>query len=306
MDDLRGIDLNLLTVLDAVLTERNLTKAGEAIGLTQSAVSGAVSKLRTIIGDPLLVRSGRTFELTDRGRELQPAVRAAVAEVDRTFTLRPMFDPATSDRRFHISASDYALSVMTAPLLEVLGEQAPAVTVEFDVLNSIDPVDLLRKDVVITASGRGVPGKHQSLFSDTFVCLVRHDHPLLVDGALSLEALAQAPFVDVVFADNVTAAATDVLTEAGIEPHIGMSVQGFLPVPFLVTGTDMYGFVPERVADQWGAHLGLVAARTPLSHRTLVEVAHWHPSRHDDPALRWLVEVLRTTAERIEFAGETL
>ena len=127
MDDLRGIDINLVVVLDAVLTERSLTRAGESIGLTQPAVSGAVAKLRTIIGDQLLIRSGRTFELTDKARELQPVVREAVEEVGRTFNVRPAFDPATSDRQFRISASDYALSVMTAPLLAVLQEEAPGI-----------------------------------------------------------------------------------------------------------------------------------------------------------------------------------
>lgn len=304
MDDLRGIDINLLMVLDAVLQERNLTKAGEAIGLTQSAVSGAVAKLRTVIGDPLLVRSGRTFELTERAAELRPTVSEAIAEVGRTFNLRPMFDPRTSDRRFHISASDYALSVMTAPLLEMLAEEAPEVSVEFDALNSIDPVDLLRKDVVVTAAGRGVPGKHQSLFSDTFVCLVREDHPLLDDGTLSLQDLERMPYIDVAFADDVIGAANDALAEAGVEPRIAMSVPGFLPLPFLIRGTDMFGFVPQRVAEQWAGRLGLAVAETPLSHRTLVEVAYWHPSKNDDPALRWLVDILRATAERIEFSAD--
>lgn len=304
MENLNGIDINLLVVLDAVLTERNFTKAGEAIGLTQSAVSGAVSKLRKVIGDPLLVRSGRTFELTDRARELQPTVSEAIAQVNHTFNLRPMFDSRTSERRFHITASDYALSVMTAPLLDVLAEEAPQVSVEFYALNSIDPVDLLRKDVVVAAANRSVPGKHQSLFSDSFVCLVRHDHPRLKDGALTLDDLSEMPYLDVAFADDVTAVTSDAFSDAGIAPRIAMSVPGFLQIPFLLKGTDMYGMVPSRVAERWAARLGLIVAETPLSHRTLVEVVYWHPSKTDDPALRWLIGILRMTAERIEFSAE--
>ncbi|MBO1902706.1 LysR family transcriptional regulator [Leucobacter weissii] len=304
MEDLRGIDINLLMVLDAVLAERNLTKAGESIGLTQPAVSGAVAKLRKVTGDPLLVRSGRTFELTDHARELQPIVSEALTEVARTFNLRPMFDPRTSDRQFRISASDYALSVMTAPLLAVLEQEAPEISVEFDALNSIDPVDLLRKDVVVTAANRAVPGKHQALFSDTFVCLVRAGHPRLRDGALTLEDLGEMPYIDVAFAEDVVAVANDALHDAGVAPRVTMSVTGFLPIPFLLEGTDMYGFVPARVAEQYAGPLDLVIARTPLSHRTLVEVVYWHPSKTDDPALRWLIGILRQTAERIEFSSE--
>jgi len=99
MDDLRGIDLNLLVVLDAILTERNLTRAGETIGMTQPAVSSAATKLRRMLDDPLLIRSGRTSELTERGAALQPIVRQAMEEIGRTLGVRPMFDPLTTTRR---------------------------------------------------------------------------------------------------------------------------------------------------------------------------------------------------------------
>ena len=156
---------------------------------------------------------------------------------------------ATSDRQFRISASDYALSVMTAPLLAVLQEEAPGISVEFDPLNHVGPVDLLRKDVVVASSDRTVPGKHQSLFSDTFVCLVRRGHPNLVDEALTLDDLNTLPYVDVTFADEVPMVVRDALMSAGVTPFTAMSVSGFLPVPFMIAGTDRYGFVPERIAE---------------------------------------------------------
>lgn len=301
MEELRGIDINLIVVLDAVLEERNLTRAGEAIGMTQPTVSSSVAKLRTIIGDPLLVRAGRSFELTDRAKQLQPIVRQAVNEVGRTFNLRPMFDPAESDRQFRIAASDYALSVMTAPLLAVFAEEAPNVSVEFSALIEVDPVDLLRQDVIVASASRGIPGKRQSLFSDTFVCLVSADHPRLQNGALTLEDLAEMPYVNVSFGEEVVMVANDSLLEAGVTPRVMMSVPGFLPVPYMIEGTEQYGFVPTRVADAFARDLGLVVAKTPLALRTLVEAVYWHPSKNDDPALRWLVEILRKTAERIEF-----
>src|SRR5690606_14093043 len=100
--------------------------------------------------------------------------------IEHTLNVRPLFDPATSDRRFRLAASDYALSVMTAPLLRLLEERAPGVAVDFSPLNQFEPVDLLRDDVVgAQAGGRGIPGKHQSLFSDSMSCIVRHDHPRL-------------------------------------------------------------------------------------------------------------------------------
>lgn len=305
MDDLRGIDLNLLGVLDAILTERSLTHAAEALGTTQPTVSGAAAKLRRLLDDPLLVRTGRTSQLTPRAQALLPVVRAARAEIDRTLNLRPMFDPAASDRQFRLSASDYALSVMTGPLLTVLERTAPGVSVEFGPMNSIDPIDLLRDDVAIASSSRGVPGKRQALFSDSMVCIVRRGHPRLRDRVFGLDELATVPYVQVGFGDGIVMYADEELAAAGARPHVARIVPGFLSVPFTVAGSDLYGFVPARLAGLYAEQLDLTVARIPLKLPVLVECAFWHPSRNDDPALRWFLTVLRDVAERVEFADDT-
>ncbi|MBN9215030.1 MAG: hypothetical protein ABS62_00345 [Microbacterium sp. SCN 70-200] len=304
MDDLRGIDLNLLVVLDAILTERNLTRAGETIGMTQPAVSSAATKLRRMLDDPLLIRSGRTSELTERGAALQPIVRQAMEEIGRTLGVRPMFDPLTTTRRFRFTASDYALAFMTAPLMEILEQEAPHASVEFAPMNALEPIDLLREDIVIASAAREVPGKHQALFSDTMVCIVRRGHPRLQDGALSAADLSDLPYVQVVFADGVVMFADDALSAAGVLPRTARTVPGFLPVPWAVAGTDMFGFVPERVAALYADELDLVTATIPIALPVLVEAAYWHPSRTGDPAVSWLLGILRTVAERVEFAGE--
>lgn len=306
MGDLQDVDINLIVVLDAILTERNLTRAAETLGTTQPTVSGAVAKLRKMLDDPLLVRSGRVSELTEKGRMLQPLVRAALTEIDRTLNVRPMFDPLTSDRQFRMSASDYALSVMTAPLLALLAEQAPHVSVEFSPQSNVGPIDLLRDDVAVAQSSRGIPGKRQSLFSDRMVCIVRRDHPRLRKGALTLDDLNTLPYVQVSLAEGVVMFADDTLAAAGVSPRVSRTVPGFLPVPFAVSGSDRYGFVPERLADTYAGMLELTIALIPVPLPVLVEAAFWHPSRSDDPALRWLVDILVQVAERVEFAGEEL
>lgn len=304
MDELRGVDINLVVVLDAVLASPSLTRAGETLGMSQPAVSAALAKLRKLLGDPLVVRTGRTVELTPHARELQPLVRMAVTEVARTFNMRPHFDPRSSERRFRLAASDYVLATMTRPLLELLRDEAPGASIEFSALNNVGPVDLLRQDVVIASSGRNVPGKRQSLFSDVFVCVVRKGHPRLADGALTLEDLAALPYIQVRIAPEILTVSDDALAAAGIVPHVAMIVPGFLAVPYMVAESDMYGLVPERIAELHLERLGLVAARTPLPASTLIEVVYWHPSRTNDPAVRWLVGILRKTAERVEFGAD--
>lgn len=301
MDDLRGIDLNLVVVLDAILTHGNLTRAGEAIGLTQPAVSGAAAKLRKLLDDPILVRTGRTSVLTSKARALQPVVREAVLAIRQTLSMRPAFDPQSTERRFRVTASDYALAFMAAPLLEVIEQEAPGVTVEFTPMSNIGVIDLLREDVAVASAVNGVPGKRQSLFTDSMVCIVREGHPRLVDGALTEADLRTLPYVQVHLADGVVMYADDALAAAGITPRVVRRVPGFLPVAFAVAGTDMFGFVPARLAQLYASELGLVAASIPVHLPVLIESAFWHPSRTTDPALRWLLGTLRTVAERIEF-----
>jgi DNA-binding transcriptional LysR family regulator len=304
VSDIRKLDLNLVVVLDALLVERNLTRAGERVGMTQPAVSAALARLRELFDDPLLEREGRGFVLTPRAESLIPVVTECIAAVERTFDVLPTFDPATSTRTFRVSASDYALSEITSPLLSVLAREAPHTNVEFDALPVVDivsPVDLLRRDVTIAATGRGVPGKHVSLFSDSFVCVVDGAHPALHEGALSLAAISRLRHVRSVFGPHVTTHIDDMLGVAGIVPRVALSVRGFMSVPFAIAGTPWIGWVPERTATRFAPSLGLVVARTPIVPSVLVEAAHWHPSKSNDPALQWLVRQLRRAAELVEF-----
>ncbi|MFT4052851.1 MAG: LysR family transcriptional regulator [Microbacterium sp.] len=308
MTDARKLDLNLIVVLDALLTERNLTRAGERIGMTQPAVSGALSRLRELFDDQLLERDGRGFTLTPRAESLIPIVTECIAEVQRTFDVLPEFDPATSTRTFLVSASDYVLSEITSPLIGLLEQEAPFTRVEFSGLAidaDVSAVDLLRCDVTIAGTGRGIPGKRASLFSDRFVCVVDAGNPALRDGELSIEALRELRHVRSVFGAHASTHIDDMLAAAGIVPSVAATVQGFLPVSFTVAGTPWVGWVPERTANRYARALGLVVARTPIAPGVLVEAAHWHPSKTDDAALQWLVQLLRHAAELVEFGSES-
>jgi DNA-binding transcriptional LysR family regulator len=305
--DIRKLDLNLVVVLEALLAERNLTRAGERVGMTQPAVSSALTRLRELYGDPLLEREGRGFVLTPRAESLIPAVAECMVEVQRTFAVLPDFDPVTSTRTFLVSASDYVLSEITSPLLSLLAREAPLTSIEFDPLPveaTVTPIDLLRRDLMIVGTGRGVPGKRASLFSDRFVCVVDKNNPALKNGELSFEALARLAHVRSVFGPQVSTHVDDMLSAADIAPRVALTVQGFLPVPFAIAGTPWVGWVPERTAIRYAASLGLVVAKTPIKPSVLVEAAHWHPSKSADPSLQWLVRQLRATAEVLEFGDE--
>ncbi len=309
MTDLRRIDVNLIVVLDAILREKNLTHAGDAVGMSQPAVSGALARLRVQFDDPLMVRNGKIFEPTAKALELMPLVEDAMREIERIFDILPAFDPLTSTRTFYIEASDYLLAQVTGPLIKLIKQHAPGVNIAFDAMPQeigSSQIDLLRRDMIISAANLGIAGKRKSLFSDTFVCIADAKNSRIVDGAFDLVALSELRHCSVSFGGEILNLIDIQLSENGVVPKVALRVRGFLPVPFAIAGSDLIGFVPERVAKQYINQLGLAIVKTPLPNCNLIEAAFWHPSKSGDPGLIWLIEMLRKAAEIVEFGTEDM
>jgi DNA-binding transcriptional LysR family regulator len=294
MSDLRKIDLNLLVALEAVLEERNLTRAAERVGMTQPAMSGALARLRKVIGDDLLIRVGRGYVLSPVGGELLPTVREAMAQVQRTLGASRAFDPATSTRRFTISVSDYALFVIGTRLERRLAEIAPGVEVAFDHIPPPDELGthLLRRDLIIGGAKRGIPGQRRAIFRDRYVCVVSDADTPLRGNRASQEELEALPYLSGWFGEEVKTHVDDGLAEAGIQVRCVQTAPGLLALPFLVPGTQMFAFVPERLVKHTAAQLRLRIVDTPVEVPPLVEAAHWHPLNAEEAGLRWLLDVL--------------
>lgn len=303
---LREVDANLLLALHALLEERNLTRAGERMTMSQPAMSGALARLRKHFGDELLVRSGRGFELTPLAERLRPAVTAAVEAAEALLGNQREFDAAASAKRFRVSMSEYAMTVVAEPLLRLLEEQAPRCTIALDPLDlRRDQVEsqLMRCDLVIAPLGYDFPGRLQPVFTDHLVCLVSRDHPRLRDGALSLEDLHEMPHVVAEFlaaGDRRRPLEVELERQGIADRDVLVRVTSLLTVPFAVAGTDMCGFAPARLARRCLDRLGLVVARTPLDPIGITEAAHWHPRREKDPAAVWLRRLLYDVAVTIE------
>jgi len=303
---LREVDANLLLALHALLEERNLTHAGERMTMSQPAMSGALARLRKHFDDELLVRSGRGFELTPLAEELRPLVAAAVEAAEALLGNQREFDASSSHKRFTVSMSEYAMTVLAEPLTRMLGEQAPGCTI------ALDPIDvrrdqfegqLMRRDLIIGPLGFDFPGRLQPVFTDELVCVVARDHPRLTDGALSLDDLQEMPHAVAVFAAaGPRRRPLEVELEAkGVHDRtLLVQVTSLLTLPFAVAGTDMCAFVPSRLARRCVDVLGLAIAATPLDPVTITEAAHWHPRREADPAVVWLRRLLYDVAIALE------
>ncbi|MER7559159.1 LysR family transcriptional regulator [Nocardioides sp. NPDC126508] len=303
---LRGVDANLLLALHVLLEERNLTHAGERMTMSQPAMSGALARLRKHFDDELMVRAGRGFELTPLAEQLRPKVAEAVEAAEALLGNQRAFDAATSTKRFSVSMSEYAMTVLAKPLTRAFAEQAPGCTL------SLDPLDvrreqietqLMRRDLVIAPLGYDFPGRTQPVFTDRLVCLVTRDHPRLREGALRLEDLGEMPHAVAEFmAAGDRRRPLEVVAEhQGLADRtVLVQVTSLLTLPFAVAGTDMCAFVPSRLARRCLDLLDLVVASTPLEPVRITEAAHWHPRREKDPAVVWLRELLYGLAVDLE------
>jgi len=299
-----SIDLNLLVALAAVLEERNLTRAGEKTNMSQPAMSGALARLRRHFDDELLVRDGREYRLTPLAERLLPDVRDALRQVERTLEARPEFDPATSTRTFSLLMSDYAVTVLVDPLLRRAHEVAPGVGLTINPL----PPDLhesdralLQHDLLIGPPGFGFAGESKELFRDPFVCITDPANPRLTGGELTLDDIAELPLAVATFGQppGHLSAAERVLEALGVPRHIQVTTVGWLPLPFVVAGTDLVAIVPERLARRVAATAGVRVCEPPFGTAELIEAAWWHPTRSGDPALRWLRSIVAEVAKEL-------
>ncbi|WP_051551372.1 LysR family transcriptional regulator [Nocardioides sp. URHA0020] len=305
-EQLRGVDANLLLALHALIEERNLTHAGERMTMSQPAMSGALARLRKQFDDELLVRAGRGFELTPLAEDLRPVVAEAVEAAEALLGNQRDFDAATSTKRFTVSISEYAMTVLAEPLTRVFAEQAPGCTLALDPLDvRRDQVEtqLMRRDLLVAPLGFEFPGRTQPVFTDELVCLVAADHPRLEDGALTLDDLMTMPHAVAEFAaagDRRRPLEVEVEEKGLGGRNVLVQVTSLLTLPFAVAGTDMCAFVPSRLARRCLEMLDLVIAETPMDPVRITEAAHWHPRREKDPAGVWLRGLLHDVAIDLE------
>ncbi len=302
-----GIDLNLLLTLRALLEEENVTHAGARLGLSQPTMSIALGRLRRHYKDELLVRDGRYYCLTPLAKALLPSVTESLRLMDSAFGQTEMFAPGKCDRVFSLTMSDYAVTVLIEPLLRRVQEQAPLVGLK---LSPIPPGmqdsdrGLREHDLLVAPLGFAFPGDREVVFRDRWVCIVDPANPRLRDGWLSLEDIGALPHAVATFGPNQLNAAERVLEELGVRRRVQVRVVGMLPLPFVVSGTDMVAIVPERLARRAEREAGVLVVEPPFGHVELVEAAWWHPSRGHDPALCWLRGVLRDTGACLAAAGQ--
>jgi DNA-binding transcriptional LysR family regulator len=299
---LANLDLNLLVTLDALLRERNVTRTAEALGVSQPAVSAALARLRRHFGDPLLARSGNRYQLTPLAAQLLALTEPAIAGVRRVFDVTPEFDPSQVEREFTILTSDYAATVLGPLIARRLAAAAPGVRLR---LRQSTPYTVDHAhDTLRTADGlllphgflTGIP--FLDLYEDQWVCIVSADNEL-VGSSLTLELLAELPWVVLYNLRTAFAPAAQQLKMLGIEPRVEVVADGFLPMPFLVAGTRRVALLQKRLAALLATTAGVRVLPCPFDVMPLAGAFWWHPIYSNDPAHIWLRGVLADAAAEL-------
>lgn len=286
----RNTDLNLLVALDALLAERNVTRAARRLNLSQPALSAQLARLRDLFGDALLVPAQRGMLPTPRALELQEPLRRVLDEVRGVLVAGARFDPAAALTTFRIAASDYTQQAILAPLALGLARDAPGLRFAFRTIDAPNLVAQMEEGTVDLALM--VPEtaperlRMRVLFDERYVAIVRRDHPA-VGAALDLDTFCALDHVIVSPRGGGFVGPTDAALAAhGRSRRVAMSVPGFLIVPEIVARSEMIALVPERMARDAAARVQIFEPPLPVPGFRIAMV--WHHRTADDPAQQWL------------------
>jgi DNA-binding transcriptional LysR family regulator len=293
----RQLDLNLLVVFDAVMRERNATRAAEKLNMSQPAVSHALARLRAALGDELFVRTPEGMEPTPQAEHLAPSVRQALADLSAALGSKAIFEPRTATRDFVMAANNYAALVIATPLAAAVAREAPLVTLDIRASGTLDIAERLdRGDLDLALGGMAAPGdrfRDIRLFEDRFACLLRRGHPAIkAAGKIDARLLAELPHLDVSSTGQGTGFIDEELARLGLERQIALRAP-LLATAGMLAQSDLVTVMAERAARAFAANATLQVMALPLPSPTLTMAMLWHRRMDDQPAHRWLRGVIR-------------
>ena len=299
--NLNSLDLNLLVALDALLKEASVSRAAMRIGLSQPAASHALQRLRDVIGDPLLVRTGPRMELTPRAQALRGPLAQALDQIRGLF-MPDEFDAGRSERHFRLMMPDLAVELLMPPLMEKVTKQAPGVTIDVVPWRgpAIFTAEFARTIDLVISIGDAFKGFHrQRLYVDNDALAVRRNHPA---GAKlkKREAFLAARHVAVVIRGQNEDLIDRWLHTKNIERRIALVVPGYIEALHVTARTDLVAFVPRRLIAALAKQLSLKTV-TPPFDPGIDEQHMFYPTRAQlDPGSIWLRKLMLETGRELD------
>jgi DNA-binding transcriptional LysR family regulator len=303
--NLKSFDLNLLRSLDALLSERSVTRAADRVCVSQPTMSGSLQRLREYFEDQLLIRVGREMELTPLARSLVGSVRDVLQSIQSTLDIKPSFEPATAKRTFSMSMSDYAAVMLMPLVLERLAKEAPYISCSIEPLSDeyFDRLSSGDMDFSVAAGnwrlfGADEPGseiKSELLFSDTFVCIVAKNHPA-IDTQITLDDYKRLSHVLVRLGPGVESLIEHAWKIEELDLKIAATMGSFFTSIFMLLGTPLIATVQKRLAELVATSLPLKTLPCPVTVPALHESIFWHVRHEFDPGHQYMRAVFADAA----------
>ncbi len=294
--DLAHIDLNLLVALNALLRDRNVTHAGQRMGLSQPAMSGTLARLRKLFRDDLLVQVGHHLEMTQLAQELAQPVNDLLEQVERMIDGRRAFSAVSDQRLFTIAASDYSTFLLAQPLLARLALEAPGISVQFVQLDSDVGEGLESGEIdfaILPAEAElrlNYPGR--LLFEDRWVCVVSGDHPE-VGHRMTREQFLLLPYLTFAIAKRGVRSDADIaLADAGVRQRVVAKIESFVLLPFVLQGTRLVALIQRRLAERVKKAANIRILSPPIRIPDLHAGLYWNPRNTANPPHFWLRSIL--------------
>jgi DNA-binding transcriptional LysR family regulator len=302
-----AFDLNLLVVFDAVMQERSVTRAGGRVGLSQPAVSHALGRLRHMLKDELFVRTPEGMVPTPRAEQLAEPLRRALN--DMQLALEPdTFVPEQASRRFELTVNNYAAVILAPRLLSRIVTAAPRIRLDLRPSGARDVLALLDRgelDLAIVGSDEvGERFAAAPLLKDTFVLAMRPDHPALAKP-LAPDDLAGLRYLDVSSSSEDAGFLDEWLATSGLSRNIAHRAPR-LSAAAILAATDMVAVLSRRLAETWVGLYGLSVCSLPFDSPAIATGMVWHRRFDNQPAHRWLRNLILETAREVEGADRQM
>ena len=300
---IKRLDGTLLLVFRELVRCRRTTGAAERLGLSQSAVSHVLARLRHLFGDPLFIRRSNGLEPTRRALEIAPMIDELILLAQETMDIGKGFDPATTFRQFRLAGADFDCTLAAARILRSFEREAPHARVAFRMLMGEEALTALTLDEIDLAIGRFdncIPEAMyvDALYEERYCAIARQRHPR-IHGELDQDAYISASHVIVTSSATMTDVGERLLQRLGISRRVVASVPRFLIAFAAVSQTDSLATVPLRLARRYADSLRLQILPLPFEYGSHPVLAVRRSQAGSDPAIDWLVNNVRVAMRAV-------
>ena len=303
MNNIHRLDFNLLKTLVVILEEKNLTRTGDKIGLSQSAISHSLRKLRDFFDDQLVIRSGNGLELTEKGEQLKKPLRKWLNELEYICS-GAVFDPAISSRTFKIGCMDVIEQMIAPNLVRHIRRIAPFIKIQFTRLDDKRLYDQLTSGEVDLVIGVDYYNEiyndivSQTLYREIFSCLVRKQHPILKKKP-TIKEFVKYPHIVVSIGDRAKNSVDAALAQENLSRDLKYIISNFSSAPYFVEGDDVIMTGPTRFLKFCAKRHNVMVFPCPVKQHEFEVMMFWAQKYQDDDVNKWLREVFASVTVNI-------